>query len=219
MLSLRHNDFVARMDGDYFAILLDGLKEISHAKIVADRMLGETAESFRVRRTRGPAVGEHRHCASARPVTRMPMTCCTMRRPRCTVHSVLGGSHCEVFDTAILKSEQAELQLEGDFDGALQRREFELFYQPIVSLESNEVLGFEALVRWRHPVLGMIAPLDFIPIAERTGFIVPLGTWILHEACLRLTEWHRSLPLRERPLGVGQHLERPVERSHARRSD
>jgi EAL domain-containing protein (putative c-di-GMP-specific phosphodiesterase class I) len=108
---------------------------------------------------------------------------------------ILGGSHCEVFDTGILKSQQAELRLEGDFDAALQRREFELFYQPIVSLESNEVLGFEALVRWRHPVLGMIAPVDFIPIAERMGFIVPLGTWILHEACVRLAEWHRSLRL------------------------
>ncbi|HET9193610.1 MAG TPA: EAL domain-containing protein, partial [Vicinamibacterales bacterium] len=110
---------------------------------------------------------------------------------------VLGGSHCEVFDTAILQSEQTELQLEGDLEGALQRREFELFYQPIVSLASNEILGFESLVRWRHPVLGMIAPLDFISIAERTGFIVPLGAWILREACLRLAEWHRSLPLRD----------------------
>ena len=70
-----------------------------------------------------------------------------------------------------------------------------LFYQPIVSLASNEVLGFEALVRWRHPVLGMIAPADFIPIAERTGFIVPLGNWILREACLRLSAWQTGLPL------------------------
>ena len=118
-----------------------------------------------------------------------------MRRRRLHRAQVLGGSHCEVFDTAILKSEQAELQLEGDFEAALQRREFELFYQPIVSLASNEVLGFEALVRWRHPVLGMIPPVDFIPIAERTGFIVPLGNWILREACLRLSAWQTELPL------------------------
>ena len=107
---------------------------------------------------------------------------------------VLGGSHCEVFDTAILKSEQAELQLEGDLKEALERREFQLFYQPIVSLASNQIVGFEALVRWQHPVLGMIPPLDFIPIAERTGFIVPLGNWILREACLRLRAWQDSLP-------------------------
>jgi len=108
---------------------------------------------------------------------------------------VLGGSHCEVFDTAILKSEQAELQLEGELKGALDRREFQLHYQPIVSLASNQIVGFEALVRWQHPVLGMIAPLDFIPIAERTGFIVPLGNWILREACLRLKDWQDSQPL------------------------
>ena len=77
---------------------------------------------------------------------------------------------------------------------ALDRREFHLLYQPIVSLASNEIVGFEALVRWQHPVLGMIPPLDFIPIAERTGFIVPLGNWILREACLRLKAWQDSLP-------------------------
>ena len=118
---------------------------------------------------------------------------------------VLGGSHCEVFDTEVLKSQQAELQLEGDFEVALQRREFELFYQPIVSLASNEVLGFEALVRWRHPVLGVIAPVDFIPIAERTGFIVPLSNWILREACLRLSAWQTGLPL-SRDLSVSVNL-------------
>jgi diguanylate cyclase (GGDEF)-like protein/PAS domain S-box-containing protein len=194
MLSMRHNDFVARMDGDHFAILLDGLKEIGHAKIVADRMLGEIlkpvalgAREVRLSASIGVAV-------SATGYTKADDV---LHDAETALHraQVLGGSHCEVFDTGILKSEQAELRLEGDFDAALQSREFELYYQPIVSLESNEVLGFEALVRWRHPVLGMIAPIDFLPIAEQTGFIVPLGNWILREACLRLRTWQSELPM------------------------
>ena len=107
---------------------------------------------------------------------------------------VLGGSHCEVFDTEVLKSEQSVLQLESELELALQRGEFQLAYQPIVSLAAEEVVGFEALVRWRHPVLGVISPLDFIPIAERTGLIVRLGRWILQEACTQLRAWQTSVP-------------------------
>jgi diguanylate cyclase (GGDEF)-like protein len=193
--SLRHNDLVARLDGHYFAILLDGLKDIGHAKIAADRILGELLNPFTIG---GREVRLSASIGIALSATGYTNADEVLNDAETALHRarVLGGSHCEVFDTAILESEQTELQLEGDLEGALQRREFELFYQPIVSLASNEVLGFESLVRWRHPLLGMIAPLDFIPIAERTGFVVPLGAWVLHEACVRLAEWHRSLPLR-----------------------
>ena len=192
---LRNNDLVARLDGHYFAILLDGLKEVGHAKIAADRILHELLTPFTAggREVRlSPSIG------IALSATGYTTAQEVLNDAEAALHRarVLGGSHCEVFDTAILKSEQTELQLEGDLEGALQRREFELFYQPIVSLASNEVLGFESLVRWRHPVLGMIPPLDFIPIAERTGFVVPLGAWILEESCRRLADWHKTLPLR-----------------------
>ena len=110
---------------------------------------------------------------------------------------LLGGKRCEVFDTAVLQLAQAELRLEADLEGALERDELVLFYQPIVSLASNQIVGFEALVRWRHPVLGMILPLEFVPIAERTGFIVPLGHWVLREACRQLKEWQGITPLAE----------------------
>jgi EAL domain-containing protein (putative c-di-GMP-specific phosphodiesterase class I) len=99
-----------------------------------------------------------------------------------------------MFDTAILKSAQAEFQLEADFKEALNRCEFLLFFQPVVALASNRIAGFEALVRWQHPVRGLVSPMEFIPIAERTGFILPLGNWILREACLQLKAWQESLP-------------------------
>src|SRR5688572_30555184 len=188
MPSLRHNDLVARMDDERFAILLDGLKDIGHAKLAADRILGELLNPFTIG---GREVRLSTSIGIALSATGYTNADEVLHDAETALHRarVLGGSHCEVFDTAILKSEQNELQLAGDLEGALQRGEFELYYQPIVSFASNEVLGFESLVRWRHPVLGMIAPVDFIPIAERTGFVVPLGTWILHDACLRLAEW------------------------------
>jgi diguanylate cyclase (GGDEF)-like protein len=194
MPTLRNNDLVARLEGHHFAILLDGLKDIGHAKVAADRILTELLNPLTIG---GREVRLTASIGIALSATGYTTADEVLGDAETALHRarVLGGSHCEVFDTAILESEQTELQLEGDLEGALQRGEFELFYQPIVSLASNEILGFESLVRWRHPVLGMIAPLDFLPIAERTGFIVPLGTWILHEACLQLADWRRNLPL------------------------
>jgi diguanylate cyclase (GGDEF)-like protein/PAS domain S-box-containing protein len=186
--TLRSNDIVARVEGDQFAVLLDGLKVVSHAKVVADRLLKEILAPFTINGREvflsasiGVAVSATGY-AQAEDVLRDADT--ALHRAR-----MLGGSHCEVFDTAILESHQAELQLEGDLKDALERREFRLLYQPIVSMASNQIVGFEALVRWHHPVLGVISPVDFIPIAERTELIIPLGEWILREACIRLKAW------------------------------
>ncbi len=182
------------MKGDLFAVLLDGVTDLNDSKVVADHILAEMLQPFtlsgreaRLSVTIGLALSAtgYAHANDA------------LRDAETALHraQVLGGSHCEVFDTDVLKSAQADLQLEGDLESALQRREFELLYQPIVSIASNQVVGFEALVRWTHPVLGVIPPHDFIPIAEKTGFIVSLGGWILEEACLRLSAWQTSLPL------------------------
>jgi diguanylate cyclase (GGDEF)-like protein len=190
--SVRHNDVVARLDGDRFAILLDGLKDVYDAKLVADRMLGEMLSPFAMsgREIRlGTSVGI---AVSATGYTRPADV---LRDAETALHRarMLGGSHCELFDTALLQSEQNELSLAGEFERALERREFELFYQPVVSLTSNQVVGFEALVRWKHPVRGLITPLDFIPLAEASGFIVPLGNWIMREACLQLRTWQSTV--------------------------
>ena len=188
MPSLRHNDLVARVNVDRFAILLDGLKEISHAKIVGERILREILRPFALG---GREISLSASMGIALSATGYATADAVVHDAETALHRahVLGGARCEVFDTGILSSEQAERQLESDLEAALQRGDFELFYQPIVSLSSNELLGFEALVRWRHPILGLISPLEFLPIAERTGFIVPLGKWILREACFRLSAW------------------------------
>jgi len=187
--TLRSNDIVARVEGDQFAVLLDGLKAVSHAKVVADRLLKEMLQPFTIN---GREVFLSASIGVAVSATGYTEAEDVLRDADTALHRarMLGGSHCEVFDTAVLQSHQAELQLEGDLKDALERREFRLLYQPIVSMASNQIVGFEALVRWHHPVLGVISPVDFIPIAERTELIVPLGEWILREACTRLKAWH-----------------------------
>jgi EAL domain-containing protein (putative c-di-GMP-specific phosphodiesterase class I) len=100
------------------------------------------------------------------------------------------GKACyEVFDKGMHTHAVYLLQMENDLRRALDREEFRVFYQPIVSLENGNLAGFEALIRWQHPERGFVNPADFIPLAEDTGLIVPIGMWILRKACQQLCQW------------------------------
>jgi diguanylate cyclase (GGDEF)-like protein/PAS domain S-box-containing protein len=188
--SLRHNDLVARLNADRFVILLDGLKELSHASIVADRILAELLAPFTLR---GRNTFVSASIGIAVSATGYERADDVVRDAETAVHRarMLGKARWEVFDTAVFQAARTELQLEADFAGSLERQEFRVVYQPVVLLESRAVVGFEALVRWEHPILGTIAPNDFIPLAEKSGFIVPLGQAILRDACAQMAAWHR----------------------------
>jgi EAL domain-containing protein (putative c-di-GMP-specific phosphodiesterase class I) len=102
----------------------------------------------------------------------------------------LGKGRYEVFDSEMRASVIARLQLETDLRSALEREEFRNFYQPIVSLGTGRITGFEALLRWQHPTRGLLQPLHFIPIAEETGIIREIGWWNLQKACRQISAWN-----------------------------
>jgi len=108
-----------------------------------------------------------------------------------------GKARHAVFDPSMRAQAQSRLELEAALRSAIENEEFDVHYQPIVALPSLEVVGFEALVRWRHPARGLIAPDEFIPLAEATGLIVPLGKLVTSEACRQLRAWRQSGPGRE----------------------
>jgi EAL domain-containing protein (putative c-di-GMP-specific phosphodiesterase class I) len=118
----------------------------------------------------------------------------------------LGRARCEVFDEKLHARPLELLTLQKNFGRALERQELVIHYQPLVSLASGEITGCEALVRWNHPTRGLLPPEQFIPLAEETGLIVPMGEWVLRTACAQLQEWIRAgLPRLDLAVNLSAH--------------
>ncbi len=182
---------VARLGGDEFTVLLDDIKDPSDAKRAADRMMKALASPFILCGKEvftsvsiGIALSNPAY-EQAEDILRDADT--AMYRAKS-----LGKARYEVFDADMRASVMARLQLETDLRHALDRGEFRNFYQPIVTLVSGEIVGFEALSRWQHPTRGLLGPIEFIPVAEETGLIRELGWWNLREACRQISEWRAS---------------------------
>ncbi len=200
--SLRHTDTVARpglehtlarLGGDEFTILLDGMRSAADATVVAERLLAAAARPFDVDGREivisisvGLVMSDTRY-QRAEDMVRDADT--AMYRAKAQ-----GKARCEVFDTSMLAAAEERMQLESDLRRALERNELHLYYQPIVELASARLAGFEALLRWQHPERGAISPAQFIPTAEETGLIVPIGLWALREACEQMQRWSTELP-------------------------
>jgi len=105
-----------------------------------------------------------------------------------------GKARWVLFSPTMREQAQTRLALEHDLRYAVARNELELYYQPIIALQSDQIAGFEALVRWRHPQRGMVTPSEFIPIAEESGLMLPIGQWVLNTACAQLRAWHLQFP-------------------------
>jgi diguanylate cyclase (GGDEF)-like protein/PAS domain S-box-containing protein len=190
---LRSEDTVARLGGDEFAILLDEIQDARDATRVAERIQEELRHSF--------ALDGHEVFSTAsigitldddrdRPPEELLRDADTaMYRAKAQ-----GRDRHEIFDDAMHARAVAVLKLETDLRLAFERGELRLVYQPIVSLATGDVVGLEALVRWQHPERGLLTPDQFVPLAEETGLIVPLGHFVLREACRTAEHWRRARP-------------------------
>ncbi|GAA0554930.1 hypothetical protein GCM10010172_41960 [Paractinoplanes ferrugineus] len=196
---LRDDDVAARLGGDEFAILLPGLVDVTEAEPIAVRLLHQLRAPFDLNGAEayisasiGIAYGEPGQLGAQELMVDADLAMYQAKKH--------GKDKYEMFEPAMREAFQATIDLESDLRRAIVRHEFELRYQPIVQLSTGEITGVEALIRWLHPIRGIIPPVEFIPLAEETGMIVPIGEWVLREATMRIAEWNARRA--DRPLTV-----------------
>ncbi len=188
---LRQEDLLARLGGDEFVVLLTNLAEPHAATQVAERILNSFISPIRLRERDvfvSFSIGivlEHSTYCDTEELLRDADTAMYQAK-------ALGKDQYQIFESSMYQTVCHRLQLETDLRKAIQHNEFVLHYQPIVELETETIVGVEALIRWHHPTEGLIAPDQFVPIAEETGFILKLGRWALKEACHQLCYWQRQ---------------------------
>jgi len=192
--STRTVDTVSRFGGDEFAILMEDTTDASQAGKLAERIENDMRTPFNVLGreifatvSMGIVLGTLADYGEPAEFIRDADTAMYQAKAR--------GKACHVmFDPTMHAEARTVLWLETDLRKALANSEFVVHYQPIVSMAGNQLIGFEALVRWQHPSRGLLPPLDFLMIAEETGLILPIGRWVLHEACRQMRQWHDEFP-------------------------
>jgi diguanylate cyclase (GGDEF)-like protein len=197
---IREGDTAARLGGDEFIVLLEGSTLDAGPELVAERLLAVLNQPYELSDTLGRRLSVSASVGIA--VGARATADELFRDADLALYQAKASGHDRyaLFEPSMQTASHDRLLLEMDLAEALEREQLFLLYQPIVDLRTEAVIGLEALLRWRHPTRGIIAPLDFIPIANDSGLIVPIGRWVLGEACRQASAWHR--PGREIGLSV-----------------
>jgi len=188
---LRSSDTVGRLGGDEFAVLVPDPEGEFDVSVVARRLVEALAQ---------PVVleGQELFVSASIGITLYPDDCndleMLIRNADTAMYRAkeLGRNNFQFYTAAMNARVEQQLQMETDLRRAVQREEFILHYQPKVSGSNGTITGFEALLRWQHPLRGLVSPLEFIPLLEETGLIVPVGTWVLQQACAEAARWHQQ---------------------------
>lgn len=189
--SLRPGDIVARLGGDEFAILLENLTGIQDAEHIATRLNQSLTQPFELEGHMAYISGSI-GIALRDPQTQRPEDLLRDADTAMYRAKAAGKSQYAIFEHTMHEQAQKILQTEIDLRHAISEQQFQLFYQPIYCLKTQTLTGVEALIRWNHPERGMVSPAEFIPIAEETGLILPIGQWVIQEACRQMIQWIRD---------------------------